>query len=101
MIAFPDRQPLTHVKEVCPYAVGSTVAGCISLAGAYPVGLLPVSDVHSANVSHSEAHCCYICICSTEPRERLGGVLAIDELIDVKVSYASLLLRCCTAKADT
>ena len=26
------------------------------------------------------------CLCSPTPQERLGGILAIDELIDVKVS---------------
>ena len=73
---------------------------CIFLAEVYQAGLLPVSNVHSADASHPEAHCCHTCICSTEPRERLGGVLAIDELIDVKVSCALLLLGCCTANGD-
>ena len=29
------------------------------------------------------------CLCSPTPQERLGGILAIDELIDVKVSSGS------------
>ena len=29
------------------------------------------------------------CLCSPIPQERLGGILAIDELIDVKVSSGS------------
>ena len=31
------------------------------------------------------------CLCSPIPQERLGGILAIDELIDVKVGSGSLL----------
>ncbi len=32
------------------------------------------------------------CFCSNDQNERLGGVLAIDELIDVKVGHAATLL---------